>query len=116
MAAACALPTLGLGYSRTVPTWLWTSSYLIRRRHVANLLGPPGRLPAALPPWPTVEHQRVAKLRLLWSRMEGLLQRLPGGSQDVFEALYGWETDTFWLDRWEPCLQDKDFPIRRLVF
>ncbi|GIL73095.1 hypothetical protein Vretifemale_3314 [Volvox reticuliferus] len=66
-------------------------------RHVGEIVGPPGRL-SGLQPWPAPEHQCGATLRLLWSRLDGLLHRLPGGSQALFELLYGWANDTFWLD------------------
>ncbi|GLI69063.1 hypothetical protein VaNZ11_013606, partial [Volvox africanus] len=67
--------------------------------HLRDIVGPPGRTTlSGLPPWPAPEHQCGATLRLLWSRLAGLLHRLPGGSQALFELLYGWANDTFWLD------------------
>ncbi|PNH04621.1 Para-aminobenzoate synthase [Tetrabaena socialis] len=65
-------------------------------RHVADLVGPPVRLPP-LAPWPSPSHQRGAPLRLSWVRLGGMLGRL-GGSQAIFELLHGWALDTFWLD------------------
>ncbi|KAG2448362.1 hypothetical protein HYH02_006944 [Chlamydomonas schloesseri] len=65
-------------------------------RVVPDIVGPPGRLPE-LPAWPTPEHQCGAPLRLAWARLPGVLEAL-GGSQGVFERLYGWAEDTFWLD------------------
>ncbi|KXZ56786.1 hypothetical protein GPECTOR_1g708 [Gonium pectorale] len=66
-------------------------------RPVADIIGPPGRLPS-VPAWPSAQHQRGAPLRLAWRPLRGLLTRLPGGSQGIFELLYGWAQDTFWLD------------------
>ncbi|KAG2442591.1 hypothetical protein HXX76_002676 [Chlamydomonas incerta] len=65
-------------------------------RVVPDIVGPPGRLPE-LPVWPSPEHQCGAPLRLAWARLPGVLEAL-GGSQGVFERLYGWAEDTFWLD------------------
>ncbi len=62
-------------------------------------MGPPGRLPPSLPAWPSAEHQAGAPLRLAWERLGGGLLEALGGSQGVFELLYGWGQDTFWLDR-----------------
>ena len=80
--------------------------------------GPPGR---ALPlqAWPSPDHQRGAQLRLKWRRLPGLLNRIrdkagaadrgdkgaaSGGdlrvaSEAIFTELFGWQEDTFWLDR-----------------
>ncbi|EFJ52124.1 ADC synthase [Volvox carteri f. nagariensis] len=66
--------------------------WVLRRSFLA-----PSALPA-LPAWPPPEHQRGATLRLLWSRLATFLPRLQGGSQAIFELLYGWAEDTFWLD------------------
>ncbi|GFR41011.1 hypothetical protein Agub_g1678, partial [Astrephomene gubernaculifera] len=66
-------------------------------RPVCDIAGPPGRLPA-LPAWPSPSHQAGAPLRLAWVRLRGLLARLPGGSEALFELLYGWGHDTWWLD------------------
>ncbi|KAG2499934.1 hypothetical protein HYH03_002221 [Edaphochlamys debaryana] len=63
---------------------------------VRDPVGPPGRL-SQLAAWPTPEHQRGAPLRLAWTRLAGVLGGL-GGSQGVFERLYGFQDDTFWLD------------------
>lgn len=55
-------------------------------------------------PWPSPEHQEGASLRLMWTKLPGILSRVQNGQTSgldeevMFDSLYRWGPDTFWLD------------------
>lgn len=55
-------------------------------------------LPAKPSPAPA-SAASTATLSLVWGRLPNALPSVPGGSETIFEHLYQWEPDTFWLDR-----------------